>query len=290
MSRLRAMYSVLCFVLLFGIIGGFFGGGIVLADEEKLEVINKYPILEHRSGEAFDFEVVLMWHSTEFRVFNINTDALPGWKTSVLGGYDKKEIGGRIGVQPLEPDKTYPTEAITVRLSPLGTGRPEPGEYPVNLTITSGEISETVELKAVVTAVYGFAFASATGLVNTEVKAGDEQHFSVIVVNNGTAPLDKISLLSQEPSGWIITYNPENVEGLDPGTAQEVDVVISPPRETVAGDYYITLESYGADLPWQEMKLRVTVLTPTGLAWIGIVIVLLVIAGVVVMFMRLGRR
>jgi uncharacterized membrane protein len=36
--------------------------------------------------------------------------------------------------------------------------------------------------------------------------------------------------------------------------------------------------------------LRVTVLTPTVWGWIGLIIVVLVIAGLGVLFMKLGRR
>jgi uncharacterized membrane protein len=39
-----------------------------------------------------------------------------------------------------------------------------------------------------------------------------------------------------------------------------------------------------------NIDVRVTVLTPTIWGWVGIGIVVLVIAGLAVMFMRLGRR
>jgi len=80
------------------------------------------------------------------------------------------------------------------------------------------------------------------------------------------------------------------VESLEPGLAQEVTVTMKPPDKVIAGDYAITLfadsEEYSAD----PLKMRVTVMTPTIWGWVGILIVLAVIAGLAVIFRRLGRR
>jgi len=69
-----------------------------------------------------------------------------------------------------------------------------------------------------------------------------------------------------------------------------IDAVIKPPRETIAGDYVVTMIANSSGLANREFELRVTVLTPTVLGWVGIVIVLVVIAGLAVLFRRLGRR
>lgn len=309
MSRFRAVHYLLCLVLLVGMLGCLVGNRVVLATqetsngsfllspnqeqtspEEKLELVCKYPVLLGKSGESFDFGVELIWHSSGPRQFDIKATGPSNWSISILGGYAKTEIGGRIGLVPVKPGETYPTETVSVKLEPLEGSNPKPGDYPVTLEVSSGKIKEAIELKAVVTAINKFAFHTADWRVNTEVTAGEDNHLSLTLENTGTATIDKISCASNKPSDWKITYNPEDVNSLEPGAVRETDVVIKPPSKTIAGDYMVTLQAYSLGLPYREVELRVTVLTPMTGLWVGVIVVLAVIVGLAVMFRRLGRR
>ena len=310
MSMSRVVHYLLCLVLFFGILGGLAGDKVALAAseasngsflsppnqeepqiEEKLVVITKYPVLTGKSGDEFQFALELMWHSDEFREFDIAASGPPNWSISFLGGLGaKEEMTDRIGLKPLEPGRTYPTETMYVKLTPLRGKTPDPGEYMVTFELSSGDIHETVELKAVVTALYQFDFFPATGLLNSEATAGEDNYMSIWVENTGTATLDNVRLSSGAPEDWSITFNPSEVKSLEPGLAQEVSVVIKPPRKTIAGDYAITLNADSEIFSPEPLRMRVTVLTPTIWGWVGILIVLAVIASLGVIFRRLGRR
>ncbi len=305
MSLPKAVHYLLCFVLLFGVLGGLVGDRVVLATQEsssgsflsslnqeqpspedKLELISKHLTFEGYSGDSFEFEVGLRWLGSEARVFDLTiTDIPPRWDVLIMAGFPEKKVSD-IG---LGPEMTRP-ENIKVILVPLLGEFPEPGDYTITLEASSGDINETVELKAVVTALYRFAFYTVSGRLSTEVTAGVDNHLSIKAWNSGQVVIEKITFLSEKPEGWSITFNPNDVESLEPGLAQEVDVVIKPPRKTIAGDYMITMTAATLDLAPREIDIRVTVLTPmTGLL-IGILVVLAVIAGLAVMFRRLGRR
>ena len=95
---------------------------------------------------------------------------------------------------------------------------------------------------------------------------------------------------ADKPEGWTVTFKPEKVDSLGAGQTQQEDVVITPPEgKTIAGDYVITLHASN-DKVNQSMQVRVTVLTPSIWGWVGIIIIVVVIAGLAVLFMRLGRR
>ena len=49
-------------------------------------------------------------------------------------------------------------------------------------------------------------------------------------------------------------------------------------------------KSYGNFVAVDKLTLRVTVLTPTIWGWVGVIIVVLVVIGLIAMFWRLGRR
>jgi len=305
MSMPRAVYCLLCFVLLFGILGGLVGDRVALAAQksssrpllslpnqeepppkEKLELVCKYPTFEGNSGDSFDFDVNLTWLGAEARTFDLAIpDVPPKWTATIVAGAYVNVIPA-IG---LEAEMLYP-EKITVNFAPFAGELPEPGDYVITLEASSGDIRESIELKAVVTTLYRFAFYTATERLNAEVTAGEENHLSVIVFNTGQAVIDEISFVSSKPEGWNIKFNPVELESLQPGAAREVDVVIEPPSKTIAGDYSVTMSTISPGMSVRRIELRVTVLTPTVWGWVAILIVLAVIAGLGVMFRRLGRR
>ncbi len=255
--------------------------------EEKLKLSSIYPVLRDISGEEFLFEVKLQWQGSEFKRFDLATTAPPKWRAIILRASEEREAPAI----ELEPGKTYP-DRVRVSLAPLPGELPEPGEYVVTLEASSGNIRETIELKAIVIALYRFAFYTATERLNTEVTAGEDNLLTLIVFNTGTADIEKITFTSSKPTGWDITFEPDELDSVGPGLAQEVKVIIKPSAKTIAGDYRIVLKSISREtlVSSRELDIRVTVLTPTIWGWVGILIVLAVIAGVGVIFRRLGRR
>jgi len=303
MLRFKAVYYFVCFTLLFTLLGGLAGVPALAIQEsrndtpslspnqeappteEKLELNAKYPVVSKRAGETFEWEIELLWYGDEFRSFDLAASAPVGWRASIWAGYPEREVPA-IG---LEPAASYP-EKIKVKLEPPLAEPPEPGDYVVTLEASSGNITETLELKAVVSALVRYAFYTTTGRLNTDVTAGEENHLSCYIQNTGTAPIENASFMSTKPTGWEITFNPDGFDTLEVGASQVVDVVIKPPSKTVPGDYMVTLKSVSSEYSPRDMNLRVTVLTSTVWGWIGVIIVLAVIAGLAVMFRRLGRR
>ena len=305
MNWSRALHYFICLILFFSVLGGLGGDRVVLAiqesgndsflsslnqeeplPEEKLELVCKYPTFEGKSGDSFEFEVGLKWLGGKPRTFDLAiTEVPPRWSAAIVAGYPEKTIFG-IG---LEPEMQWP-EIIRVKFAPVVGELPEPGEYLTILEASSDNIKETIKLKAVVTAKYGLDLYTGTGRLNTEADAGEDNHFSILLANSGSAAIENITFSSSKPEGWSVTFTPDKVESLDTGLTQEVDVVINPPRKTIAGDYMVTLRAESKEFSPDPLQLRVTVLTPTIWGWVGVLIVLAVIAGVGVVFWRLGRR
>ena len=84
-------------------------------------------------------------------------------------------------------------------------------------------------------------------------------------------------------------FNPENITDLAPGTLKQVEATITPSDQALVGDYSVGINAKGEKVS-ESMELRVTVKASTAWGWIGIGIIILVIAGLVVMFVKLGRR
>ena len=306
MSRTRVVYYLLCLLLLIGVVGILAVDRAVLATDEgsnipsismpnqeqptyedRLELSSLYPVLSEISGESFSFNIDLKWYGSTAQRFDLTATAPPNWQAIVLRAFEDKEAP----TIELAPDKEFP-DTIRVLLAPAVGEEPEPGEYLVTLEASSGSIRETIELKAIVTELYRYAFYTATERLNTEVTAGDQNQLTLIIFNTGTADVENITFTSTKPSGWNITFEPEELDSVAPGLSREVNMIIEPPSKTIAGDYSLSLKalSMSTTIAAREIALRVTVLTPTIWGWVGIIIVLAVIAGVGVIFWRLGRR
>lgn len=286
MSRFPIIRYFLGLVLLLAAVGGLAVNQAVVVAQDELELETKFPVLSGESGEVFEFEVDLKYQGAERRRFDLTTSVPPDWVAFAESGYPKKQI---VAIE-LGPAETYATtEKITVRFGPVYWKLPEPGDYVVTLEISSGELKEAIELTAEVTAKYGLEMTTETGRLNTEVTAGRDNHFAIKLVNPGSVAIENITFSSTRPEGWSITYNPDKVDSLEAGLTQEVDVVINPPRRTIAGDWPVTIKAESKKIS-DDLELRVTVLTPTIWGWVGIIIVLVVIAGLAVLFRQLGRR
>jgi uncharacterized membrane protein len=257
----------------------------VSAQEETIELSTPYTRLEATSGASFEFEIALNYTGTEARRFNLSATGPQNWTTYITPSYPKDKMIGDI---LLEPGETY-AQKIDVYTAPPSWLSPEPGEYQITLEVTSGEIKGTIDLTAVVTAKYGMSLATPDGLLNTKATAGKDNYFSVVVANTGTAVIDNITLSTQKPSGWTVEFSPEKLDSLAAGTSTTIDVNIKPPSKTIAGDYGILISATAMQRAI-DLNIRVTVETPTIWGWVGVIIILLVIAGVGFVFMRFSRR
>jgi uncharacterized membrane protein len=251
-----------------------------------LDMVTGFPVYQGNSGDAFSFDVTMTWNGTGNKNFNlvVNYD-LPKWQATILGGYPQKTISA-IGLQP------GVSQTVTVAIAPLQGVLPDPGNYKATLvaTASTGDVTQSVVLTAQVVAKYLFAFYTNSGLLNTEATAGQDNHFALRIQSTSSAPVTNITFIAAQPTGWSVKYVPDSVPQVLPGQAYDIDLVITPPREVVPGDYTMTLTANTKETGNRTIDLRVTVLTPSIWGWVGVAIVLVVIAGLIFMFRQLGRR
>lgn len=306
MRRYGWRHCLLGTVLILTVLTGLIGSSLVMAvqDDGKVDlptVTNQeqpqqitpsltlettYPVLTAKSGESFQFQVDVKYVGEKRLRFDIITRAPTDWTAGVTAQYGTSNIAS-IELQPVEG---YPaTQTLTVTFTPVSWKYPDAGDYVITLELGSGELRQTIELTARVTARYDAYLSTETGLLNIDATAGKDNHVSLKILNTGSASVDNINFTSSKPDGWTVTFKPEKIDSLGAGITQDVDVVIHPADKTIAGDWSVTLSADSKEIS-KSLDLRVTVLTPTIWGWVGIIIVVIVVAGVGVLFWRLGRR
>jgi len=266
----------------------------VLAQEEAppetITLTATHTKLEGIAGTSFEFEVDLEYTGgTEARVFDLVANGPKDWTTYITPTYPKDKQILDVRLEPVLPYETRPATKILVYIAPPYWLLPEPGEYQITVGASSGEVTGTIDLTAVVTATYMMSLAPAEERYNTTATAGRDNYFSIEVLNNGSAAIDDITFSSSKPSGWTIEFSPDEIDTVAALTSQTIEVNIKPPAKTIAGDYQISLTATGKQIS-DDMDIRVSVETPTIWGWVGVAIIVLVVAGLVYIFMRFSRR
>jgi len=298
----RLIAALFCTVV---VSGAMLAPAAVLAQEgvstlpvipELLQVNPKFPAMTRSADSSFQYEVEFTYRSGEARgrTFDLAVTGPPGWLTYIAESTYK--LDSQVSAIFLEP-YSVKQPIVVVAVAPFWL-YPEPGDYPIELRVSSGELNDTVTLTATITARYGLQAATTSGRLNTKTTAGKTTTFGVNLTNTGTAPLDKVTMTSSKPVGigseeWLVEFEPATIENLAPGDVMEVQVSVTAPRNTVAGDYMVTL-NYAGDPALSSappsLAIRMSVATPTTWGLVGALIVVLVVGGLVWAFRKYGRR
>lgn len=266
---------------------------VTTSDTAGLQLNCAYPAVSEPSGQSFVYLVELVYSGTVPAVFTLKATAPPKWTTTVLRETDDIEVPQI----ELTGNKQIP-DAVRIAVTPPASEYPLPGEYPVIFQANSGDIQTSLDLTAKVTAVYGVDFSPTNGNLYANAKAGQDNHISLTLSNIGTTPVQDIRIVNTEkPSGWNISFTPDNIVSLEIGTSKEIDMLIAPPGKSNAGDYKITIQAIPAEQPSATsiatssspangIDIRVTVVSSTILGWVAVFVILGIIAGVAVLFRR----
>jgi uncharacterized membrane protein len=254
---------------------------------DNITMSTEFPKLEAVATGSFQFNVTLDYKGAIQRVFDLKASVPSGWDVYIEPQY---EAGKRISSITIDSSFSGASKQIKVVTSTPSYPAPDPGEYKILLAVSSGSVTGSIELVAKITAKYALSAVPTNQRYDTAATAGQNNVFSIQVTNLGSAQIDNITFDSTHPEGWEIKFTPEKLDMLKTVDPKPIDVNIKPPPKTVAGDYMITLTVSGKQASADRMSIRVTVETPTIWGWVGIVIILIVVVGLIVIFMRFGRR
>jgi uncharacterized membrane protein len=257
--------------------------------EISVELKTDFPKIEINSGAQVSFQVTVIYHNNIDKAekeFDLIAKVPENWT-----GYVNSSTGTKIASINLDPTLAYGT-VVNVFGIPSSYAPPAPGEYVITLQVTSGDIISSIDLTAKVTAQYSMSLvpSGTTPVYSTTANAGKEKVYSVTLTNNGSAAIENVNLSYSAPSNWVVTFPISKFDSLAAGEKQVMDVKIKPADKAIAGDYMITLTASGKQSLSKSIDVRVTVATPSIWGIVGIIIIVIVIAGLAYVFMRFSRR
>ena len=244
------------------------------------EMIAQYPQLQGPSGVTFQFRVDLTNNTPREQSYSLGAQVPAGWQVTFSPAYDSKQIASL----SLEAGKS---QGLDVKITP--PANVAAGKYTIPVTAVSAANRVQTELVVIITGSYDLILTTPSGRLNAQTVAGRETALALEVQNDGSADLENITFSSREPTGWSVTFSPEQIEKLAPGEKRQVTAHIKPAAKAIAGDYLVNLTASTRETSGTA-QIRVLVKTSTLWGLVGIVIILAVIAGVGAAFRQYGRR
>lgn len=248
--------------------------------QEGVSLSTDYPTLSGSSRSKFQFTVNLVNTGPQDRTYDLKAKAPARWSISITPSYDTKEIS-TVSV------KAGQSQGLAVSLTPPFDV--DAGDFTTTFAATSGNIQNSVDLKVTIVGTYKMTLSTSSGRLNTDIVAGQESDMTMIVANNGTAPLQGITLSANKPDGWTVTFSPDRIDSLASAKQLEISVKVKAASNAIPGDYAVSLKASN-DQASESMDIRASTTAPTVWGFVGIAIIVIVVGGLGAVFVMMGRR
>ena len=246
-------------------------GGVTLAAE--------FPQLQGAADLTFTFDLTLDNSTPRELRFALEAAGPEGWVVTARPSGETQAATATVAAGS--------STAITVEADPPDDAAA--GPYPIQVSARAGNQQATAELEAEVTGSFAMTLTTPDERLNAAVTAGGTTPVTLLVVNDGASPLVDVELTSTPPGDWEVTFEPERVDQIPPGEAAEVVARLTPSADAVAGDYLVNVSASAGEAN-ADMELRTTVETSALWGLIGVLLIILALAGLGWVFRRYGRR
>lgn len=247
---------------------------------DDIQITTSYPVLRGQTDARFEFSLEVLNKSEVDRTFNLFALGPEKWEINFKPAYETKQISSlRI--------KGGQSQTVAVEVNPVRDA--VAGEYPIQVRISSGDKKAEVKLTVILTGIYKLDAGTPTGILSLEAMAGKPANFSIFVKNTGSAFNRNITFSSFKPENWEVSFKPEKIDVLETNALKQIEVTVKPAQQALVGDYSVGVLVNGEKSD-KTVEMRVTVKASTAWGWIGVGIILFVIVGLMVLFIRFGRR
>lgn len=234
--------------------------------------------MEAPVNETFRYQARLKNSSGKTKIYELKAKIPDGWRVAF------KARGSQITSINMESDKT---ENISIEINPAYGAKPSKYNIPV-YAISNNDTLE-LKLEAVVEGAYDIELTTPSGRLSGEITEGEKAEIPLKVKNTGSLPLNEISLSSQTPPNWNITFSPSEIKHLDPGKTADILATMIVPDKTLAGDYVSRFNAKNVETK-STATYRMTVKTSMLSGGIGILVILVAISFVFYLIRKFGRR
>lgn len=246
----------------------------------KLSIKSRLPSLRGTPRSAFEYTVTVGNDSGKDLTVALSAQGPANFQTTFTEGFGSNEISSI----PIEAGQT---KDIKVKVTPPRDVKA--GDYPVLVKVASEGATAELRLTLQVSGQGRIALSTKDGRLSGEAEIGKASTYTLVLSNDGTAPIEEVEMSGTVPTNWKVEFNPKTIPSLAPGEKKDVAVAVTPADKAIAGDYVASFRANGrGESASADFRITVTTSTLWGIVGVGIIAVaLLVLLGAVA---RFGRR
>jgi uncharacterized repeat protein (TIGR01451 family) len=246
----------------------------------KLSIKSRLPSLRGTPRSAFEYTVTVGNDSGKDLTVALSAQAPSNFQTTFTEGFGSNEISSI----PIEAGQT---KDIKVKVTPPRDVKA--GDYPVLVKVASEGATAELRVTLQVSGQGRIALSTKDGRLSGEAEVGKSSTYTLVLSNDGTAPIEEVEMSGTVPTNWKVEFNPKTIPSVAPGEKKDVQVVVTPADKAIAGDYVAAFRANGrGESASADFRITVTTSTLWGIVGVGIIAVaLLVLLGAVA---RFGRR
>ncbi len=237
------------------------------------------PTIQGTPSTTFSYNATLKNEGDEDLTVNLTAQAPKGFQV------DFKLAGQQVTTVPLPANQS---KSLTVEAKAFDQVAAD--TYQFDVQAQSDKAQAETSLVAYVIGQSQLTMSAPDGRLSGQAYVGNTTPFKLLLVNNGSAPARNIKLSASPPSGWSVTFTPDQIPEVPSGQQVEVTANIKPTDQAVAGDYMVSMSAQPEGNSSKSVDFRITVLTSTlwGIVGVALIAVAVVVVGLAVM--RFGRR
>lgn len=234
--------------------------------------------MEGYSDSSFTYSAVLRNRTSTTQTYALTAQAPSGWDVRF------KSDGTSVTSVEVEPNTE---KSISIEVKPAEMVQAD--TYTIPIAASSGDSMAQAELEAVITGTYGMELTTSNNLLSADIQSGGTRKLDFVVHNTGTAELQDLSFSANAPTGWEVSFSPSTITSIAPGESKPVQATIKSSNKSLAGDYVVSVTA-NSSAKSASADLRITVESSVIWGWIGVLIILAVVAGIYYLFRKFGRR
>ena len=239
-----------------------------------------FPTLSGEPGGTFDYRLTVANDTPTEQTFTFDPTGPQGWTVTA---------------SPTAEDRaqTVTVEAggtATIDVSATAPQSVAQGAYPIDVAVIAPNgATGTIELEAEIVGTPGLSLTTADERLDVSGGANEERRIPLIVANPGTAELDVVRLAGTAPTGWDVSFDPQEIDAIQPGETAQVTAIVRPSSDAVAGDYSMTVRASAGSLS-SNIDLRYTLEGSRTLGIIAIGVIVAAFLALAAVFVKFGRR
>ena len=255
---------------------------LVIAEQVNsgIRLTADFPTLSGEPGGVFDYRLTVANDTPSEQTFTFDPTGPQGWTVTA-----SPTAEDRAQTVTIEAGGT-----ATIDVSATAPQTVAQGTYPIEVAVIAPNgATGTIGLEAEIVGTPDLSLGTADERLDVSGGANEERRIPLIIANPGTAELDVVRLAGTAPSGWDVSFDPQEIEGVQPGETAQITAIVSPSPDAVAGDYSMTIRASSGSLS-SNIDLRYTLegSRTLGVIAIGVIVAAFLALGVV--FVKFGRR